>query len=57
MLGSKAPVSVPRIMEATAGDKAFSYKATQLWTRLPISVQDSEILSILKVLVENLDLF
>ncbi|XP_030638841.1 uncharacterized protein LOC115819469 [Chanos chanos] len=32
---------VPRVVTATAGGRAFSYRAPQLWNSLPINVRDS----------------
>ncbi|KAI5613887.1 hypothetical protein C0J50_11250, partial [Silurus asotus] len=39
---------VPQIMETTAGGRCFSYKAPQLWNSLPISVRDSDTVSVFK---------
>ena len=39
---------VPRIMRATAGGRAFSYKAPQLWNSLPLSVRGSDTVSVFK---------
>ncbi|KAI5087106.1 hypothetical protein C0J45_24357, partial [Silurus meridionalis] len=39
---------VPQIMKTTAGGTAFSYKALQLWNSLPISVRDSDTVSVFK---------
>ncbi|KAI5611069.1 hypothetical protein C0J50_9268, partial [Silurus asotus] len=39
---------VPQIMKTTAGGGSFSYKAPQLWNSLPISVQDSDTVSVFK---------
>ncbi|KAI5086528.1 hypothetical protein C0J45_2243, partial [Silurus meridionalis] len=39
---------VPQIMKTTAGGRSFSYKAPQLWNSLPISVRDSDTVSVFK---------
>ncbi|KAI5609609.1 hypothetical protein C0J50_9447, partial [Silurus asotus] len=36
---------VPQTIKTTAGSRSFSYKALQLWNRLPISVGDSDTVS------------
>ncbi|KAL6455951.1 hypothetical protein MHYP_G00358020 [Metynnis hypsauchen] len=39
---------IPRIHKATAGGRAFSYKAPKLWNDLPENVRDSDSVSIFK---------
>ncbi|KAJ8390578.1 hypothetical protein AAFF_G00101840, partial [Aldrovandia affinis] len=39
---------VPRISKNTAGGRAFSYRAPLLWNSLPISVKESDTVSIFK---------
>ncbi|XP_066540663.1 uncharacterized protein [Hoplias malabaricus] len=39
---------VPRIKKNTAGGRAFSHKAPQLWNSLPVTVRGSDTLSIFK---------
>ncbi|XP_062849601.1 uncharacterized protein LOC134311857, partial [Trichomycterus rosablanca] len=39
---------VPKIKKITAGGRAFSYKAPQLWNNLPASVRDSDTVSMFK---------
>ncbi|KAI5614735.1 hypothetical protein C0J50_3444, partial [Silurus asotus] len=39
---------VPQIMKTTAGGRSFSYKVPQLWNSLPISVRDSDTVSVFK---------
>ncbi|KAI5615828.1 hypothetical protein C0J50_8760, partial [Silurus asotus] len=39
---------VPQIMKTTAGGRSFSYKGPQLWNSLPISVRDSDTVSVFK---------
>ncbi|KAJ8390571.1 hypothetical protein AAFF_G00101770, partial [Aldrovandia affinis] len=39
---------VPRISKNTAGGRAFSYRAPLLWNSLPISVKESDMVSIFK---------
>ncbi|KAI5629642.1 hypothetical protein C0J50_2143, partial [Silurus asotus] len=39
---------VPQIMRTTEGGRSLSYKAPQLWNSLPISVQDSDTVSVFK---------
>ncbi|XP_017330014.2 heterogeneous nuclear ribonucleoprotein A0a isoform X1 [Ictalurus punctatus] len=41
-------LTVPRIVKATAGGRAFAYRAPQLWNSLPISVRDSDTVSVFK---------
>ncbi|XP_062859981.1 uncharacterized protein LOC134322037, partial [Trichomycterus rosablanca] len=39
---------VPKIKKITAGGRAFSYKAPQLWNNLPASIRDSDTVSMFK---------
>ncbi|KAI5624235.1 hypothetical protein C0J50_16205, partial [Silurus asotus] len=39
---------VPKIMKTIAGGRYFSYKAPQLWNSLPISVRNSDTVSVFK---------
>ncbi|KAF4075788.1 hypothetical protein AMELA_G00222680 [Ameiurus melas] len=39
---------LPRIVKSTAGGRAFAYRAPQLWNSLPISVRDSDTVSVFK---------
>ncbi|KAL6458614.1 hypothetical protein MHYP_G00320860 [Metynnis hypsauchen] len=39
---------VPKIQRSSAGGRAFSYKAPQLWNNLPDNVRDSDTVSIFK---------
>ncbi|KAI5630237.1 hypothetical protein C0J50_10312, partial [Silurus asotus] len=39
---------VPQITKTTAGGRSFSYIAPHLWNSLPISVQDSDTVSVFK---------
>ncbi|KAF4070683.1 hypothetical protein AMELA_G00288330 [Ameiurus melas] len=39
-------LTLPRIVKATAGGRAFAYRAPQLWNSLPISVRDSDTVSV-----------
>ncbi|XP_053536545.1 uncharacterized protein LOC128632878 [Ictalurus punctatus] len=41
-------LTVPRIVKATAGGRAFPYRSPQLWNSLPISVRDSDTVSVFK---------
>ncbi|KAI5627799.1 hypothetical protein C0J50_8346, partial [Silurus asotus] len=39
---------VPQIMKTPAGGRCFSYKPPHLWNSLPISVRDSDTVSVFK---------
>ncbi|XP_053477756.1 uncharacterized protein LOC128605914 [Ictalurus furcatus] len=47
-------LTVPRRVKATAGVRAFTYRAPLLWNSLPISVQDSGTVSVLNLGVKRI---
>uniref|UniRef100_A0AAY4DRN7 Reverse transcriptase domain-containing protein n=1 Tax=Denticeps clupeoides TaxID=299321 RepID=A0AAY4DRN7_9TELE len=41
-------ILVPKVQKVTAGSRSFSYRAPQLWNSLPVSVRDSDTVSVFK---------